>query len=110
MTKRVAYDSCEMVVWHADADDGPHAGNCLASFKLTGNADLSNSDHDFEDISIGPGPDPSMDYLYLGAHRPPLASFVGSMTRPKFEYRLPSAAMLNSMLSTETRRVAADKR
>ena len=81
---------------------GRQTGNCLASFKLTGNAELSSTDHDFEDISIGPGPDPSMDYLYLGEHRPPFASFVRWVYETETSPLQPAAILELPVLPTKT--------
>ena len=39
-------------------------GTFLASFRMENVTE--NEYHDFEDIAIGPGPNPTLDYLYVG--------------------------------------------
>ena len=93
----------EGVLWaHNDSGDSPRIfalaadGRHLAFFRLTGVEAF-----DWEDMAIGPGPDPSIDYLYLAD--------IGdnAATRPQVDiYRIPEP---NPFADVATNLVPADR-
>ena len=56
------------VLWaNNDSGDGPRVYALSAAGELLGTYDLAGAEAiDWEDIAVGPGPDPSLHYVYVG--------------------------------------------